>query len=405
MTRASLPNAREFAMVMRRGANPNVIVIGLTAFVTLVDLFATQAILPELAAHHAVSPAAMGVAVNASTIGMAIAGLLVALFGKRINRRLTIIASLALLAVPTALLAHAPNLATFFALRVAQGLLMATAFSLTLAHLGERCTASASPSAFAAYVTGNVASNLIGRMIAASTTNQAGLEANFYLFAALNLAGAVLVFTTLSRSAPLAHLQLPKSNALRTLVALAREAALQRTLAIGFLILFAFLGVFSFAGFALSMAPLHFTQQERTWIYLLFAPSVLTTPLAGPVAQRIGGRGALLVGFAIAIAGTAMIATPMRLLVLVGLALVAIGTFFAQAAATGTVNQVVTGDRSAASGLYLASYFSGGLAGSVVLGAAFEAWGWLGCVAGAALALIAAFFLSLRLHQQPDAST
>ena len=53
------------------------LVIGLTAFLTVVDLFATQAILPSLAAAYNVSPAAMGFAVNASTMGMAIAGLAV----------------------------------------------------------------------------------------------------------------------------------------------------------------------------------------------------------------------------------------------------------------------------------------------------------------------------------------
>jgi predicted MFS family arabinose efflux permease len=49
------------------------IVIGLTAFLTVVDLFATQAILPSLARHYQVTPAAMGFAVNATTMGMAAA--------------------------------------------------------------------------------------------------------------------------------------------------------------------------------------------------------------------------------------------------------------------------------------------------------------------------------------------
>src|SRR5262245_13951866 len=80
------------------------LVIGLTAFLTVVDLFATQAILPSLTRHYAVSPAAMGFAVNASTIGMAIAGLVVGFFSPRIDRRLGILTSLVLLAIPTTLL-------------------------------------------------------------------------------------------------------------------------------------------------------------------------------------------------------------------------------------------------------------------------------------------------------------
>src|ERR1044072_8333953 len=89
------------------------VVIGLTAFLTVVDLFATQAILPSLAKAYQVTPAAMSLAVNASTLGMAVAGLFVAFFSRRIDRRIGILISLCVLAVPTSLLAVAPDLTTF----------------------------------------------------------------------------------------------------------------------------------------------------------------------------------------------------------------------------------------------------------------------------------------------------
>src|SRR5712691_6868823 len=174
------------------------LVIGLTAFLTVVDLFATQAILPSLTKAYHVTPAAMGLAVNASTLGMAIAGLAVGFFSRRIDRRFGILLSLALLSIPTALLAVAPGLTTFTILRVAQGLCMASAFTLTLAYLGEQCSAADAGGAFAAYITGNVASNLIGRLIAAAVVDHLGLASNFYFFAGLNLAGAVLVYFTIA---------------------------------------------------------------------------------------------------------------------------------------------------------------------------------------------------------------
>ena len=96
------------ARVLQRRAPPslgaafNLFVIGLTAFLTVVDLFATQAILPALAKHYGVSAGAMGVAVNASTAGMAVSGLLTALFSGKVNRRAGVVVSLALLAAPTA---------------------------------------------------------------------------------------------------------------------------------------------------------------------------------------------------------------------------------------------------------------------------------------------------------------
>ena len=119
------------------GVRQSTLLIGLAAFLTVVDLFGTQAILPTLARTYHVAPATMGVAVNASTFGMAASGLLVALFSSHINRRLGAILSLALLSIPTALLATMPSLPVFTALRVIQGLCMSSAFTLTLTYLAE----------------------------------------------------------------------------------------------------------------------------------------------------------------------------------------------------------------------------------------------------------------------------
>ena len=169
------------------------LIIGLTAFLTVVDLFATQAILPSLAAAYGVTPAAMGFAVNASTLRHGDRRSRIAFFSRRIDRRVGILVSLALLAMPTALLAVAPTSPYSPRLRVAQGLFMSSAFALMLSYLGEACTAEETAGAFAAYITGNVASNLFGRLMAAALVDHLGLAGNFYVFAALNLAGAVLV--------------------------------------------------------------------------------------------------------------------------------------------------------------------------------------------------------------------
>ena len=90
-------------------------------------------------------------------------------------RSVVIGVSLALLAIPTPLLAIAPDLATFAALRVLQGVFMAAAFTLTMAYLAEHCSAEDTTSALAAYVTGVVASNLVGCLVSASVADMFGL--------------------------------------------------------------------------------------------------------------------------------------------------------------------------------------------------------------------------------------
>lgn len=375
-------------------------IIALTAFFTVVDLFATQALLPTLAAHYKVSPAAMGLAVNACTLGMAIGGLSIALLSRHIDRRIGILASLLVLSIPTFLLAYAPNLAIFASLRVVQGLCMASAFGLTLAYLGERYTSEQSAGAFAAYITGNVASNLVGRFLAAAVVDHAGLAANFFVFSALNIAGAALVYATIKRAkmpeifdlygrseAWWAHIKIPEMRA---------------GFAIGFCILFAFIGTFTYVNFILVSPPLSVGMMTLGFIYFVFLPSIVTTPLAGTVARKIGHKPAIWIALAVAGAGLPLLVIPSLTAVLAGMILVAAGTFFAQALATGFVSRAARTNRAAASGIYLASYFTGGLIGSAVLGQIFDRFGWPACVAGIGVSLAVAAWLTQRLNVGTD---
>jgi MFS transporter, YNFM family, putative membrane transport protein len=383
------------------GHSPGVVlrslVIGLTAFLTVVDLFATQAILPSLTRHYGVTPAAMGFAVNASTMGMAIAGLVVGFFSPHIDRRLGILVSLVVLAVPTMLLASAPNLTVFTILRVAQGLCMASAFALTLAYLGEQCSAMDAGGAFAAYITGNVASNLVGRLISAAVADTLGLASNFYFFALLNLAGAVLVYFTIQRVQPM-HAMPAAQSPFAAGIAHWRSPQLRAAFAIGFCILFAFIGTFTFVNFVLVRPPLALGMMDLGLVYFVFAPSVVTTLLAGKTVARFGARPAIWAALAVAAIGLLLMLSSRLAEVLTGMVLVGVGTFFAQACVTGFVGQAARDNRGVASGAYLACYFLGGLVGSAVLGQIFDRFGWTACVIGIGASLVAASALAVRLR-------
>jgi predicted MFS family arabinose efflux permease len=338
----------------------------------------------------------MSLAVNASTMGMAIAGLSVAFFSQQIDRRIGILISLCVLAVPTALLAVAPDLMTFAILRVIQGLCMASAFTLTLAYLGEECSAMDAGGAFAAYITGNVASNLIGRLISAGVADHFGLAANFYFFAALNLAGAVLVYFTIRSTMPI----LPAGETLTPFAIWAkhlRNPPLLASFGIGFCILFGFIGTFSYVNFVLVREPLSLGRMELGLVYFVFLPSIVTTPFAGAAVRRFGTRPTFWSALALAGLGLPTLLLPSLPAVITGLMLVGVGTFFAQAAATGFVGRAATTDRGSASGIYLACYFFGGLVGTAVLGQLFDRIGWAACVSGVAVVLLVAGLLAFRL--------
>jgi MFS transporter, YNFM family, putative membrane transport protein len=394
MTTAQMVSGNAVPMAPREVAFWRAAIIGVIGFLTLVDLFATQAVLPSLAKLYGVSPAAIGSAVNATTIGMATSCLGIALISQHIPRRLGIWVSLALLAIPTSLLAIAPDLLSFTALRILQGVFMAAAFTLTMAYLAEHCSAEQTATALAAYITGVVASNLVGRLVAASIADLFGLATSFYFFAILNLAGALLVVLNLRRISSLGAAG-KRPSSLASWGEHLRNPALRATFGIGFLILFAFIGIFTYVNFVLVRAPISIDRMSLGLVYLVFLPAMITTPLAGRFALLFGPRPALWGGLLVALAGLPLLLLPSLIGVLLGMVLVGVGTFFAQAIGTGYVGRAAKSDRATASGLYLASYY---LAGAAVIGQLFDRYGWEFSVAVIGVSLTVAGLLASKLR-------
>lgn len=353
--------------------------VALVSFLTLVDLFAAQALLPALTDTFAVSPAVMSSAVNASTLGMALSGLVIGLTAVQLDRRKAIWMSLLLLALPTLALSVTSDLTLFALLRILQGVLMSAAFTFTMTYLGETLSAEETAHALAAYVAGNVASNLVGRIVAAAAADHFGLKGAFVLFAALNVAGAVLVLVGLSRLIPAGARSSAMPVAMRN-VGRAFSAPLRVCYALGFLILFCFIGTFSYVNFVLVAPPLNLDQMHLGWVYLVFIPALVTTPFAGRLVAQYGAQRVLLTAYGIMAVGLVLALLPQLTALLSGLALIGVGAFLAQAALTGQVGFLAGRDRAAASGFYLSSYYLGGLAGSIVVGWAFDALGWSGCI-------------------------
>ena len=268
----------------------------LTAFLTVVDLFATQAILPSLASAITASRPPRWASPSTPAPWAWLWPALSSAISAAIDRRFGDPGSLVLLSIPTALLALQPDLSTFTVLRVVQGLCMSSAFTLTMAYLAEHANGDGAAGALAAYVTGNVASNLLGRLISAALTDHFGLAANFLVFAALNLAGAALVYRHARESSrhdgnrPRSARPVTTAWVEATLGSPTSPILRAATFGIGFLILFAFIGTFTYVNFVLVRAPLSLGPMSLGFVYFVFLPAIATTPLAGRVVKRFGTR-------------------------------------------------------------------------------------------------------------------
>ena len=236
--------------------------------------------------------------------------------------------------------------------------------------------------------------------MSASIADMLGLAANFTVFAALNLAGAVLVYATLGRMRHMAVSMHGAASPLSIWRMHLGNGPLCATFAIGFCILFAFIGTFTYVNFVLVRPPLSLGMMSLGFVYFVFLPSIVTTPLAGRLVRRLGTRATMWLGLGCAAVGLPLLLQATLTPVLLGLALIGVGTFLAQATATGFVGRAATVDPGSASGLYLACYFFGGLVGSAVLGQLFIRFGWTACVAGIGASLLVAALLTTRMTER-----
>src|SRR5436853_1305046 len=234
-------------------------------------------------------------------------------------------------------------------------------------------------------------------LVSSALVDTFGLASNFYLFAGLNLAGAALVYFTIPRVRPMTSMPMSRSP-FSAMLDHWRNPALRAAFGIGFCILFAFIGTFTFVNFVLVRPPLSLGRMDLGFVYFVFLPSIVTTLMAGAAVARFGTRPAIWAALLVAALGLPLLLSSHLSAVLIGMVLVGVGTFFAQAAATGFVGRASSENRGVASGTYLACYFLGGLAGSAVLGQLFDRLGWTVCLAGVGASLAVAARLTARLR-------
>src|SRR6185503_19625099 len=154
-----------------------------------------------------------------------------------------------------------------------------------------------------------------------------------------------LVWFTIERTPPMVQTDVSHASLVTSWRRHLGQPALCSAFAIGFLILFAFIGTFTYINFVLTGPDFGIGMMMLGTVYFVFLPSIVTTPLAGRAVARLGTRPTLWLSFATALAGLPLLLGTSFAGLLTGLALVGVGTFFAQATATGFVGRAASSDR------------------------------------------------------------
>ncbi|MGE5516022.1 MAG: MFS transporter [Bacteroidota bacterium] len=354
-----------------------VFVAGASAFL---DMYCTQALLPDLARHFGASPAEIGLTITMSTLATALVAPMIGALADMVGRKRVIVVGALALVLPTLGLALADTLPAMLVLRFLQGLCMPAIFTVTMAYVGEEWPQAQVPEVVSLYTGGTALGGVSGRLVTAVAADFLGWREAFVVLGAVNLAAGLLIWWLL----PPAKGWRASGSLAETLRAAAghlRNPRLVATFGIGFTILFSLVATFTYGTFYLAAWPFNLSTTGQGLIFLVYLLGMVAAPIGGKVIARIGPvRGMAMAVGAVCLGQALTLATSLPLVV-AGLGLMVCGIFVCQTASISTISATAKSSRSAAMGLYVTLYYVGGSLGAVAPAPAWHAFGWAGCVA------------------------
>lgn len=344
----------------------------------LLNVYATQPILPDIARRFGVSLGASAWTISTSTLGVAVAAPLAGAVSDRFGRKRVMVAALIALIVITASCALAWNFTALLSLRFTQGLLVPFIFTAALAYIAEEWSGRTATTMNGVYVAGTAFGGFCGRFLAGAAASFTGWLSTFLVFAVLLiLVLALAVFCLPAERQFRASASLGKS--LWSVAKGVRDWRLLATCFVGASLLFQQVTSFTYLSLRLSAPPFSLTSIKVGALFVVFLLPVTVTPFFGRLIGTIGRTRAFLLSQVVGIAGITLTLSVHLPSIVTGLALSCMAVFAGQSCATGYTARHAREGRSAATGLDLTCYYLGGSLGAVAPAPLYTHHGWPGC--------------------------
>jgi predicted MFS family arabinose efflux permease len=288
------------------GPPSRVLAVFLCGAFAFLDLYCTQPLLPLLSHIFHATETRVGLTISASTLGVAISAVLLALFGERVNRKRIIIWAMAALAVTVALTASASGLGSLAVWRFVQGLLTPGIFIITIAYITEEWEPLQVPRVMSVYVAGTVFGGFVGRVAGGSLATLYGWRWMFLILGIAGAFGALITKRLLREPSPKPLRAAMLANRFEPLLNNLRNPRLLVTFGIGFCMLFTLVSAFSYITFYLADAPFDLSTTALSWLFSVYLVGLVVTLAAGTVLARVGLRHGMLTAIALCVAGVAL---------------------------------------------------------------------------------------------------
>lgn len=353
-------------------------------------IYCVHPLLPAFARSFGVSPAESSLSLSLTTGMLAFSILMASAFSQALGRRGVMFCSLLLAALCNIATAVTPSWSGLLVARAIEGFVIGGVPAVAIAYLSEEIDPDNLGKTIGLYVAGTAFGGMMGRVGIGMLTEFTSWRMALGIFGILGLLAASGFLALLPRSRnfvarpgfdPLFHL--------RTWGKQLRNPALLRIYACGFLMTSVFVTLFNYVIFRLSGPPHFLSQTVISMIFLTYSFGMMSSSVAGGLADRFGRRPLLIAGFLIMLAGIGLTLVDSLGLIVGGVVLVTTGFFIAHSVASGSIGPLAGASKGHAASLYLLFYYMGSSITGSVGGWFWQQGGW-GSVAAltGALALL-----------------
>jgi predicted MFS family arabinose efflux permease len=386
-------------------SDPRRLAVAFAGLCSFINLYATQPLLPQFAREFGASEGEVSMTVSATTFAVALVAPFIGVVADVVGRKRIIAGALALLVVPTLLLALSHSLTELIVWRFVQGLLLPPIFAVTVAYIGDEWPDDEIAGVTGVYVAASAVGGFLGRFLSGLVADHAGWRDAFWVLAAVTAVSAVYVAVALPRERGFVRAE-NVGHSVRLMLGHFLNPPIVATFAVGFTVLFSFVATFTYVNFYLGAPPFELSASALGAIFVIYLLAVVVTPRTGRWIRAIGRRRLVVLAVAMSCVGLSLTLIRWLPVIMVGLGLASMGGFICQTSATGLLAQRATAARSSAVGLYVSFYYIGGSMGAAVPALFWARAGWPGCVALVILALLGMAALVLRFwrNERPGAA-
>lgn len=341
--------------------------------------YCVQPLIPVIAQEFGLAPAAASLAVSAGLFGMALAMLLIAVIGPKLDRKKVTAVSLIISAVLTIVIGFSNNFSLILVFRLIQGIVLAAFPSLMIAYINEEFEPSSVGSVLGIYIGANAIGGLAGRLIVSTLADffswRLGLIAIGSIY--LMIGVAILLF-------------LPKPQCVRNTAAsinirrLAADIFTEHNLLCIYMIAFGamgcFVSVYNFITYVLLHEPYNLSQTFIGCLFFTYLVGSFSSAYMGKKTGVWGNGRVVFISIAIMLIGIVVTLLTPLLCKILGLVIFTFGFFCCHTGACGWAGKLNKGDKAISAALYMFFYYTGASVLGTLGGFFLEHYGWNGVV-------------------------